>query len=248
MFRTDPWQMSFGERAALVGILADLRPGLAIEIGTAEGGSLTAIAEHAGEVHSFDLVDPQLPVAGRPHVHLHTGDNHQLLPQVLAEFAAAGRHVDFALVDGDHSPQGVRRDMLDLIESDACRTTVIVMHDSANDLVRQGLEEAELDRHPKVGYVDLDFVSGYVFHGDMAGEIWGGLGLVLMDDAVSQRDHPPLQYHPPIEVLRAMRERDALVGRAERADRVIADLKGSASWRLTRPLRAAKQALGARRR
>jgi hypothetical protein len=55
-------QMSFGERAALEGILAQLRPRLAIEIGTAEGGSLSRIADYSAEVHSIDLTHDELSV------------------------------------------------------------------------------------------------------------------------------------------------------------------------------------------
>jgi len=55
--------MSFGERAALEGILSQLTPDLALELGTAEGGSLERLAHHSAEVHSFDLVAPSLPVA-----------------------------------------------------------------------------------------------------------------------------------------------------------------------------------------
>ena len=55
------WQMTFGERAAIEGMLAQLRPRVAIEIGTAEGGSLERIAYYSERVHSFDIVRPQLP-------------------------------------------------------------------------------------------------------------------------------------------------------------------------------------------
>lgn len=49
------WRMSLGERAALEGILASLRPATAIEIGTLQGGSLDTTAAHSDVVHSFDL-------------------------------------------------------------------------------------------------------------------------------------------------------------------------------------------------
>ena len=35
----------------------------------------------------------------------HTGDSHVLLPAFLERLAEAGRTVDFALVDGDHTPR-----------------------------------------------------------------------------------------------------------------------------------------------
>src|SRR5688500_9370779 len=96
------WQMTLGERAALQGVLASLQPGLSIEIGTAQGGSLGRVSAASKEVHSFDLEhDP-----GREwpaNVTLHSGDSHELLPAFLAELANDGRNVDFVLVDGDHT-------------------------------------------------------------------------------------------------------------------------------------------------
>ena len=104
--------MAPGERAAIAGVLAELRPRLAIELGTAQGGSLRTIAAWSEEVHSFDFA-PE--VADPPaNVTLHVGDSHELLPALLRRFADAGRSVDFALVDGDHTADGVRRDVVDL--------------------------------------------------------------------------------------------------------------------------------------
>lgn len=177
-----PQQMSLGERAALEGVLATLKPRLAIEIGTAEGGSLRRIAAHAEEVHSFDLVAPDPETASIEHASFHAGDSHELLPAFLAELSEAGRNVDFVLVDGDHSAAGVRRDIEDLLASPAIGATVIVLHDTANEEVRRGIDAADLDSHPKVVHADFDFVAGYVFRDpSLADEIWGGLGVILVD-------------------------------------------------------------------
>jgi hypothetical protein len=101
----DPvWQMSLGERAALEGVLSQLQPELAIEIGSMEGACLRRIAAHAREAHSFDLNPPSLPQPD--NVTLHTGDSHALLPPFLADLAERGRNVDFVAVDGDHSAEG----------------------------------------------------------------------------------------------------------------------------------------------
>lgn len=175
-----PWQMSFGERAALEGLLAQLRPELALEIGTAEGGSLSRIAAHSGEVHSIDLVPPQLPVADEPHVRLHGGDSRERLPALLAEFAANGRNVDFVLIDGDHSADGVRADLEDVLASDAVRETVIVLHDTINEEVRRGIESVDFSAHAKIRLVDLDFVPGAVsIVTEYRGQLWGGLGVIV---------------------------------------------------------------------
>jgi hypothetical protein len=184
-------QMTFGERAALEGILSQLRPRLSIEIGTAEGGSLARIAKHTEHVHSFDLLRPKTPTMELEHVTLHTGDSHVLLPKLLDRLAAEGQNVDFVLVDGDHSADGVERDVRDLLGSDAIRHTVIVIHDTLNDEVRKGLTRIDCSAQPKVVYADLDFIGGHLsLGGAFQHELWGGLGLLVVDDGGSQVPRP----------------------------------------------------------
>ena len=172
-----PQQMSVGERAALEGFLELAKPALAIEIGRAEGGSLRRIAAHSAEVHSLDLVAPPAELAGLEQVHFHTGDSHELLPSLLAELASAGRNVDLVLVDGDHSADGVRRDLEDLLASPAVSRTLILIHDTTNEEVRAGVDRVDLDRAAKVAYADLDAVSGRLFRAEsLRNQLWGGLG------------------------------------------------------------------------
>lgn len=83
---------------------------MAIELGTFRGGSLRTLSAYSGHVHTFDLtlqIDPE----DFPNVTFHVGDSHQLLPDVLAQLAAEDVDVGFVLVDGDHSPDGVRQDL-----------------------------------------------------------------------------------------------------------------------------------------
>jgi cephalosporin hydroxylase len=180
------WQMAFGERMALEGILSQLRPALAIEVGTAEGGSLRRIAAHSAEVHAIDI-DPEVEavVAAIPNATAHVGGSADVLPRLLAEIQAGGRNVDFALIDGDHSAAGVRADVEALLASPACSRTFVVVHDTANEDVRDGLESLDLPDHPKVALCMLDFVPGYlvVEDHDRSHEIWNGLGLVVLDAA-----------------------------------------------------------------
>jgi hypothetical protein len=182
---TAEWQMEQGERFALEGVLSQVRPDLAIETGTARGGSLRRLAHHSREVHAFDLV-PEIATLERelPNVTTHIGNSAQTLPTALAGFAAAGRHVDFVLIDGDHSAEGVARDITAILDSDACRRTVIVFHDTANPDVRGGLESLDLPAHPKVALCLLDFVPGYLVvrgHEQYSLAAWNGLGLVILD-------------------------------------------------------------------
>jgi hypothetical protein len=178
------WQMAYGERIALEGLLSQLKPGLALEVGTARGGSLRRIVAHSGEVHALDI-DPSVAEVVRPltNATAHIGDSAEMLPMVLADLHAAGRNVDFAHLDGDHSGAGVQRDMLALLGSPACSLTVVVLHDSANEDVRDGLEALNLPNHPKVALCMLDFVPGFLVLEDhvRSREIWNGLALVVLD-------------------------------------------------------------------
>jgi len=155
------WWMQAGERFAIEGLLSQLRPRLAVEVGTFEGGSLRRIALHAERVHAFDL-DPRVGELAPhfPNVTFHIGDSAELLPATLAELERRGQHVDFALVDGAHTREAVRGDARALLESGACRQTVIVFHDSAHAGVRAALEDLALPDHAKVAVALLDLVPG----------------------------------------------------------------------------------------
>lgn len=199
----DRWQMAPGERAAIEGLLSQIRPRLAIEIGTAQGGSLARIAAHSEEVHSFDL-DPDVDESLFPNVTFHRGDSHVLLPEFLRELEAQGRNVDFALVDGDHRAEGVRADVMHLIDSPALRRGYVVMHDTMNEEVHQGLEEIDWGSYSKVRYVDLAFTQLYQSDIPLLHERWGGLGLIAVDadgsysdrtGVVKRRQDWPLQTH-----------------------------------------------------
>jgi cephalosporin hydroxylase len=195
----DRWQMQQGERFALDGLLAALRPRLAIEVGTYQGGSLRRIATHAEHVHAFDL-DPQVAQLADEldNVSLHIGDSAELLPRVLADLGREDRHVDFALVDGAHTREAVRADGAALLAADACRQTVIVFHDSANADVRAGLEDLDLSAHPKVALALLDCVPGYLVQAhhdaDLVGQAFNGLALVVLD---ADRDPHARGYDAP---------------------------------------------------
>jgi hypothetical protein len=183
MFADRVTQMSFGERAALEGLLSQLRPQLAIEIGTYEGGTLRRIAAHSYHVDTFDLDDLVLDRRALRNVTFHQGDSKSTVPRVLDWYARRNVTVGFVLIDADHSPEGVSADLLNVLCSPACGRTVILLHDTMNSGVRLGVESANPASHPSVVYVDLDFVAGYEYSGgDFAGQHYGGLGLVVTGD------------------------------------------------------------------
>jgi cephalosporin hydroxylase len=201
--------MSFGERAALEGVLCQVRPRVAIEIGSAEGGSLRRLAAHAECVHSIDV--DHAPLGGQvpANVTLHTGDSAELLPRLLRSLADAGETVELALVDGDHSYDGVKRDLENLLAAPCTARSAILVHDTMNAEVRAGVESVSLDEQPGVVYYELDFVPGYVYRRGVARDTaWGGLGLILLD---TERSGPyatsPRQdlYYEPFRAMHRMR-------------------------------------------
>lgn len=182
------WMMQLGERFAFEGLLSQLRPRIAVEIGTWEGGSLRRLAAHAGHVHAFDIDARSVPHADAlDNATLHLGDAAAEVPRVLGELHARDEAVDFALVDGLHTYDAVQSDARALLDADACRTTTIVFHDTAHEGVRAGLTDLDLPSHPKVGLWLPDFVPGYRVRDadDLPDEIRGrgfnGLGLLVLD-------------------------------------------------------------------
>jgi len=248
----DRMQMSFGERAALEGLLSQLKPALALEIGTYDGGSLRRIAAHSDRVHTIDLYDVVPDRAAFADVTFHIGDAREVVPRLLAELDAAGERLDFVLIDGDHSADGVRADLEHVLDAPAARRAVIVLHDTMNEETRSGIERVDLAARPQVVYAELDFVPGYEFRGGhFDGQVWGGLGLIVTGErrADAYAESPrQARYVPPYEQRRAdEREvaalRDELAATRADLDRHragLAQIRASLSWRLTRPLRAFK--------
>ena len=264
------WQMRFGERCALEGILARVRPRLSIEIGTAGGGSLYHVAAASGEVHSFDI-DPGVTQLARhfDNVEFHVGNSAVLVPETLRALGEQHKKVDFALVDGDHSAEGVKRDAQALLEAEACAKTVIVFHDAANEDVRAGLEAMRFPGQPRVALALLDFVPGYLVEsGVRRFQIWNGLALVVLDEghsgpALTDGDFFDVAalYRRVRDDLRAEQDHakhegaaaslaDELETCARERDELrlaLEDVQRSLSWRITSPLRAAKRVVRGRR-
>ncbi|MGZ4289007.1 MAG: class I SAM-dependent methyltransferase [Gaiellaceae bacterium] len=248
-----------GERAALEGVLAMVKPSVSIEIGSHRGASLQLISAHSDSVHAFDLVHHEdLSQERFPNVRFHIGDSHELLPKLLEHLSTEGTNVDFVFVDGDHTASGVRRDVEDLLSAECVEKTTILVHDTLNWSVRAGLEEIDYGALDKVHFVDLDFVTGKVMReGPSMGELWSGLGLIVTGWDLGPESHWPEAYSAAdaytafgdvlagedptlrpghVQLLKLQRQlTDSL--------NLVRGMEDSLSWRVTAPLRSGRDAL-----
>jgi len=183
------WEMSDAERFTLNGLLARLRPEVAIEIGTHFGGSLQVLDALCDRVYSIDCDPAVRALAARfPRVLFRAGASRDLIPEVLTEVEAGSGRLGFVLVDGDHSAKGVQADIEALLCHRPQGVVHVLLHDSFNPDCRAGMRRARWGECPHVQSVDLDFVPGG-FHatpqgGAFARSMWGGFALAVLSPAV----------------------------------------------------------------
>jgi glycosyltransferase involved in cell wall biosynthesis len=191
------WQMNESEKLAITALLARIKPKCSIEVGTYKGGSLSLISQFSEMVFSIDI-DPDVGkilkrTGAFENVSFLVGPSEAVLPALLRELADEGVSVDFVLIDGDHSAEGVLRDINSFLEYTPKSPVFMLVHDSFNPGCRSGMLQANWQQSPYVQWVDLDFIPGRLVEhgGGGAGELWGGLAMAYCS---------PLRRSGPIEI------------------------------------------------
>jgi len=183
------WQMNHSERLAVTALLSRHKPRCSIEVGTYMGGSLSLISQYSHTVFSIDI-DPSIPNKFRQfsNVCFLTGPSKVILPLLLKELDRERIPVDFILIDGDHSADGIKQDLESVLSYIPKKPLFIVMHDSFNPECRRGMREVDWEKSPYVHWVDLDFIPGRIVEtgGPSRGEMWGGLGLAYLKPVIRQ--------------------------------------------------------------
>lgn len=180
------WQMTRCEKYAFAALLDVARPQVAIEIGTYKGGSLQVIADKAQQVYSLDISpDCEATLGARfDNVEFLTGDSQELLPPLLQRLTDEQQQLGFVLIDGDHSTEGVRRDINAVLQYRPARPMYIVFHDSFHPPCREGILAADWQNCPWVHFVEVDYIPGVYHHEafDTAQprSMYGGLSVALM--------------------------------------------------------------------
>lgn len=164
-----------------------LKPRLSLEIGTYKAGSLQVISELSHKVVAVDIDKSiEASLAGRfGNVEFRIGDSGSVVPDLVAELNLAAKQVDFVLIDGDHSAEGVRRDIDAVLGLAVRNRMVILMHDGFNPDCRRGMLAAAWQKNPHVRYVEIDYSVGN-FHSPpvdtaLPQSMWGGFACALLE-------------------------------------------------------------------
>jgi hypothetical protein len=200
----DEWKMTDAERGTLLALLTTLKPAYAIEVGVYRAGSLAILSALCQKVYALDI-DPacEAMYASRfPNVEFVTGPSQETLPKLIERMQASGEALEFVLIDADHSPEGVRRDINSVLRYRPHRPLYVIMHDSFNPACRGGMKAAEWSSNPHTHMVELDFVVGrFVTEEDGAEyrQMWCGfaLGVLLPEERqgdVIMRENESLAY------------------------------------------------------
>ncbi|MCW3090868.1 MAG: hypothetical protein JWP81_1937 [Ferruginibacter sp.] len=185
------WEMVNAEKIALLNLLNEVKPHISIEIGTKKGGSLQLISKLSKQVYSLDIDPSVLELRALfPAVNFIVGDSKKTLPALLTKLLQDGEQPDFILIDGDHSMEGVKSDIENILTQNISKPLAVIMHDSFNPECRLGMLSADYSRNRNVTSVEIDFVQGIYSPTELAkGEMWGGFGRILFNAEV-QRQEP----------------------------------------------------------
>lgn len=185
-----PWQMMPWERIAMTGLLARIRPAVALEIGVYHGASLSLTSQFADKVIGIDI-DPEVPSRFDvpKNAEIHIGNSTTLIPTILSDIDLSGKALNFVLIDADHSTTGIRRDIELLLAYRPRASMVILMHDSGNPGCRAGILSADWAANKHVHMVDCDFIPGQIIEHSVvngSGQVWGGFAIAYLDTTVRQ--------------------------------------------------------------
>ncbi|MGB1232455.1 MAG: class I SAM-dependent methyltransferase [Winogradskyella sp.] len=177
-----PWSMTNAEQATLIQVLQNIKPKVAIEIGTYNGGSLQVISEFSEKVYAIDLTPSNRDKGCNAfsNVDYLIGDSKQIIPELVKKINANNEIVEFILIDGDHTAKGVLEDITNVLQLLPKQPITIILHDSFNPTCRKGMRACNYNANTYVHNVELDFVTGAFNHDGLYREMWGGFACIQL--------------------------------------------------------------------
>lgn len=185
VIHTAPAWMTPSELTFLYGLVGGLAPKRVLEIGTFKGGSTVVICaaldDHRdGQILCVDP-DPRLAPETLAKVEHRATIVAEPSPEAVSRAREiAGGPFDFALVDGDHSFDGVVRD-IDATLPTLADEAHLLFHDAHFHQVREAIDQI-LGRDERLA--DAGLVSRQVTV-DEDGNSWGGLRLLHFSQPVT---------------------------------------------------------------
>lgn len=179
------------ELAPLIALVRRRSPRVVVEIGTAHGGTLYAwcrVAARDATIVSIDLPggpfggpDPPADLAmlrhyGRPEQELHflRDDSHDVVTRDRLEGILRGRKVDFLMIDGDHTYDGVKQDF-EMYSPLVGAGNPIAFHDVLPHPTVPSCEVDRLWKEVKSGYRHVEFIDRAPGTGQAQ---YGGIGVL----------------------------------------------------------------------
>ena len=188
------WSMTRNERYGFIHTLQKIKPKVAIEIGTYNGGSLQVISKYADKIYAIDNDPTIIERLGNnfPNVEFLIGDSKDIIPKLIKDIQDKEEQLEFALIDGDHSSKGVAADIKNLITYKPKTRFHILLHDSFNPNCRKGMKMVDYNANKNVHYVELDFISGVFAPDNLKREMWGGIAHIIL---LAEERNTQLQIH-----------------------------------------------------
>lgn len=177
-----PWSMTRAEQAVLLETLRIIKPKCAIEIGTFNGGSLQVISKYSEKVYAVDLTPSYRDECCEEFTNVNylVGDSKKIIPELVREINNNNEVVEFVLIDGDHSKNGVLEDITNILKLIPKSAITVILHDSFNPNCRAGIKAYDYNANLYVHYVEIDYVTGAFNHDGLYREMWGGFACIKM--------------------------------------------------------------------
>jgi predicted O-methyltransferase YrrM len=183
------------ELAPLLALVRRAGPRTVVEVGTAEGGTFYALCRAApahATIVSIDLPGgafgggytdediPRLRSYGRAGQHLSfiLADSQRESTRELLSETLGGRGIDFLMIDGDHTYDGVRRDF-ELYSALLSAGALVAFHDIVPHAPHSRCEVDRFWNEVKEGYRHLELVDP---RPDPVEGPWGGIGVLYAGD------------------------------------------------------------------